>query len=551
MEFSNINSQTDSLFLNFPMEITVKILKGLPLESLLNSMATCKVFNDVTKHLLISSANKVDLIEALFDEKFYKTAFTAMTIFNVDKTLIREKFIQKFKQFSSTGNFIVYALLAPSSKIDRIIEIKKAYLPENKNLFNRLGNLSKDHLNKLENFIISDQIIPITYEVASLFYNLAKIHFFHGLSREVNISQTTFIALAKGDDSTLFIEFIKYIFESMQPYPDLPSRMKCEISILKLAKENPFIALCELVSNKNIRNYGQIFNTELMLTCNEINKNPKLAYRTFIKNFETINIEEYLKLALQEHRHLFNLIDLITSLHMEALRLQDKATSLVTAEWLFNIYNEKSHLRVEYFPLFKPLIENHTFSDWSPFIALIPPEKRSDELKLIIDRCLLCNEWSHFAASLYCMRLLDTLDPIYQEKAINCLVGNYDYWKVLQVSSPNDLQEDLGNLIKYTLKKPTSSVLDYLNLVQEANLIYYFFNLDNQYDILRNFYRDMIDNFQKAKFNESLNYHDEIGNKSMDSFSDNENYFIYSSDQSECQDFSNGSDSDVDSTFSD
>lgn len=550
---SNSITQGPINLLDYPKEINANILIHLPIRSLLALMPTCKTFRDLNRSILKAQPNKLELIEAIFSAKYYKTALFAIDFFKHSKNEIFERFLEKFNDNPSVNNLIVLGLLAPDQLGNRSGKTPSTHRFQESSLFMGLKNLHphqiahlKLFLNKIDSgcFLTKDQQLQleqndlfghdtlISNALALKLYNIHKILFDCKLSTLGEIGKNTFLALSRPENFSLFLEFIQSIFKN-KDYVNHTSR-----EIYELAHKEPFIALCELITNDRLPNFGQVALEDHFHISSKI-LNQDLIYKIFIRGERTKEtFIEYFKLTRSRNcKSNNNLMFLLKALYRKSLEVDDKNTLIFTAGLLLECFPSRYN-KDEFLRTIVPLLDKFNFFEVEFLINSCPETNKSDLFYSLIKVCLEYHNNEYFINALYFMRLLNSYSiPLYQEcqaRVIQYLTLHKDSWHTEGRKLPLDLQSELGNLITYILSKKAEK-LEYLNLVDQADFIYGFFDLSQESERLRALYRDIID---KYLMNPSIQPVKTTLPVVKEPTFFNENDFMYDSDQSELESYS-------------
>ena len=561
MDCNSVNNQIENIFFVLPNEIKMKILSKLPFSILLNSMGVCQDFKMIGAYILNSNPNKLDLVQALFNEKCYKTAFLAIERFALNEKLIREKFIQKFNQASSandfsslTNDFCVIGLLTASSNKELNLQMPDEHQNDASFSYYRLKNLSISHLQRLKSFLRGIESDPafignaLPFELASLLYNLQTILYDQNLSKEIGINEKTLAGLANSENLTLFIGYLSAFFErklALQPKDDSHTN---EMKIYELAQRDPLVALCELLTDRNSQDEKKAFNPKSTMH-KYLASDQELVYKLFnFPLYQKETLKDYISIIYKEGKTIDNLRDIIESLYKETLFRNDKNASIIALEWLITINKINHNFLSSYEDLFISFTKKYTFTDWSILLALLSDKQKVPVLNSLINVCLSMNTKSHFADALYAMRLLDPYAyQSYQDAVIQCLIHNHIIWKDEGLLLPEDLQEDFGGLIYYILEKETKNPLEYLDFVNNAEIVLHYLN-HSQKEI----YRPLIKNFINAKQAEMILLQSLPVEKAKDEFLDFDDFFDQNEvDYTDFDNLSSGSNSEAEELDSD
>ena len=445
-----------------PLEVTSKILKNLPIDSLLNFLYIDKTWHsEITR--ILNASEKLTLVDGLINVKYFKTALLAVHKFQLNEERIYRTFIKKFEINPSFDLFLLAGIFRPLEKAEYLF-FEPTFSIAKPESYHWIKNISPAQITKIQAFLLSYK--GVCFEKSACIYQAYKVLYVHGLIKKIELDPKFFFALAHSDKPQYFIDFLQ-----IAPVELLSeSQEDALLRIHELIQLNPMVALLEVASNQSRPLHREIYS--YWSTHIEEKINQTLVYNIFNTQTNNHNIEEYLALAKSQERVKSNLANLFLLLFLESCQKKDKQASLLSMKWLLMV--DSLFDATKYF---KNFIDDYAFEEWSHLLDLLTPDSKSFVVKMMNALYFQGDDKSpiDFINALYCMRYLETLSyREFQGKAVACLERHDQKWKEFKGFFPFDLQEDLGNLIDYVLSlKDLKNDLNTINIARAEIILSY------------------------------------------------------------------------------
>lgn len=441
---STINK--DYSFDLIPNEILTHIFNYLSVPILLKSEMVNKKWNVFSNELISRKIERLTLVQSLIDENYIKAAFIIIKRFNLDTVILREQLVEQFGKHPSIKLFLLIGCFTNDNQINS----PDSQLSQNVYLFmtngldiNALQNcgwLAKIENWRVERFMLffsqfekftTLNLIGLIYDIKKALANLTN----HPLTLEDN----TLKALITNGDKERFIEYLNYqIVNSTNNQNNYP-----EAQIAGLLKNNPFLWILELITNKKFEN----------ITKKEFPSLHKLFNKEFIYNFFKedqdkiiLVIDEYINLVnISAVRYKSLLKDVLEELFFTSLKKKDYDVAYTILQWLFELImpNLCNDIKLNYF---EKLIEDFCpFKEWSFLLSPLKNEDKELLLKNIIEIYLSSNNVENLDNAFNAFELLN---PFYKE---------YYYEKFIKI-----LETTKAKMLPVHLEKVLTECITYL-----------------------------------------------------------------------------------------